>query len=244
MADKIVKLAQFKTLVNEIKRMFVAKVDGKDLSSNDFTSTYKSKLDGLSNYTLPTASATTKGGIKVGSNLSISSDGTLSASSVDLSPYAVSNKLAKVATSGQYSDLLNPPTIPTVPTKISAFTNDAGYLTSHQSLANYYTKTQIESTYAKKTDIANVYRFKGTVDSYSKLPTTGLTAGDIYNITNADASNNIKAGDNVAWNGTAWDNLSGIVDLSSYAKTTNVMLKADYPEATDADIVALFTSST
>ena len=30
--------------------------------------------------------------------------------------------------------------IPTIPTKISAFENDAGYLTEHQSLENYPTK--------------------------------------------------------------------------------------------------------
>ena len=77
--------------------------------------------------------------------------------------------LAAVATSGSYNDLsnkptipaaqvnadwnatsgvsriLNKPTIPTVPTKVSSFTNDAGYLTQHQSLANYYTKSEIDT---------------------------------------------------------------------------------------------------
>ena len=38
--------------------------------------------------------------------------------------------LATVATTGDYDDLLNKPTIPTVPTNVSAFTNDAGYITS------------------------------------------------------------------------------------------------------------------
>lgn len=33
--------------------------------------------------------------------------------------------------SGSYNDLTNKPTIPTVPTKVSAFTNDAGYLTGY-----------------------------------------------------------------------------------------------------------------
>ena len=33
--------------------------------------------------------------------------------------------------SGNYNDLTNKPTIPTVPTNVSAFTNDAGYLTSY-----------------------------------------------------------------------------------------------------------------
>lgn len=35
--------------------------------------------------------------------------------------------LATVATSGSYADLTNKPSIPTVPTDVSAFTNDAGY---------------------------------------------------------------------------------------------------------------------
>lgn len=48
--------------------------------------------------------------------------------------------LAAVATSGSYNDLSNKPTIPTVPQNVSAFTNDAGYLTQHQSLADYQTK--------------------------------------------------------------------------------------------------------
>ena len=34
--------------------------------------------------------------------------------------------------------------IPTVPTKVSAFENDANYLTEHQSLDNYYTKKEID----------------------------------------------------------------------------------------------------
>lgn len=43
--------------------------------------------------------------------------------------YAKASALATVATSGSYSDLTNKPTIPTVPTDISAFNNDVGYIT-------------------------------------------------------------------------------------------------------------------
>ena len=39
------------------------------------------------------------------------------------------SSLAAVATSGDYDDLSNKPTIPTVPTNVSSFVNDAGYLT-------------------------------------------------------------------------------------------------------------------
>jgi hypothetical protein len=39
--------------------------------------------------------------------------------------------------------------IPTVPTKVSAFTNDAGYLTQHQDLSEYAKKTEIPSVPVK-----------------------------------------------------------------------------------------------
>lgn len=53
--------------------------------------------------------------------------------------------LSTVATSGNYSDLNGKPTIPTVPTKVSAFENDKGYLTAHQSLAGYATETFVNN---------------------------------------------------------------------------------------------------
>ncbi|WP_295749594.1 hypothetical protein [uncultured Oscillibacter sp.] len=56
----------------------VDKVEGKGLSSNDFTSAEKTKLEGLENYTLPAATAETLGGVKVGAGLNVV-DGLLSA---------------------------------------------------------------------------------------------------------------------------------------------------------------------
>lgn len=72
--------------------------------------------------------------------------------------------------------------------------------------------------YAKKDDISAVYKYKGTKTNYSELPTSGNNIGDVWNITKADKANNIKSGDNVAWDGSKWDNLSGTVDLSDYLK--------------------------
>lgn len=67
----------------------VDKVSGKGLSANDYTSAEKSKLAGIAtganNYTLPTASAQMLGGVKVGTNLSISG-GVLSAKDTTYSP--------------------------------------------------------------------------------------------------------------------------------------------------------------
>ena len=60
----------------------VDKVEGKGLSTNDFTTEEKNKLAGIAAganaYSLPIASATVLGGIKVGKNLSIDSTGALS----------------------------------------------------------------------------------------------------------------------------------------------------------------------
>lgn len=53
--------------------------------------------------------------------------------------------LAAVATSGSYADLSDKPIIPTVPTEVSAFVNDAGYLTQHQSLAAYVKSAELKA---------------------------------------------------------------------------------------------------
>lgn len=74
----------------------------------------------------------------------------------------------------------------------------------------------IVDTYAKKADLASAYVYKGSVETYADLPTSGQTEGDVYNVAAADVNHNINAGDNVAWNGSAWDNLAGTVDLSNY----------------------------
>lgn len=63
--------------------------------------------------------------------------------------------------------------------------------------------------------LSSVYKLKGTVANYSNLPPTN-EIGDVYNITNANASPAIKAGDNVVWTGTAWDVLAGFVDTSMF----------------------------
>ena len=61
----------------------VDKVTGKGLSTNDYTTTEKNKLAGIeanaNNYTLPKASGTVLGGIKIGNNLKIDENGVVSA---------------------------------------------------------------------------------------------------------------------------------------------------------------------
>jgi hypothetical protein len=68
--------------------------------------------------------------------------------------------LSTVATSGSYNDLTNKPNIPAVPTNVSAFTNDAGYLTEHQDISGK----------ANSDDLATV-AFSGDYEDLENTPT-------------------------------------------------------------------------
>lgn len=218
----------------------VDKVAGKGLSTNDYTTAEKTKLAGVAtganNYVLPVPTASSIGGVKAGDNVTISEDGTISAiqGKVDLSSYA--KKGTTLAAYGITDAKI-------AGGVITLGANTITPLTRHQSLAAYAKSADVESTYAKKTDITTVYKYRGSVDTYAKLPVNGQSVGDVYNVVAADTSHNIKPGDNVVWNGNAWDNLSGVVDLSAYAKSADVastyMKINDFPLATDDEITAI-----
>lgn len=71
---------------------------------------------------------------------------------------------------------------------------------------------------AAQLGLATVYKYNGSVKTYADLPTSGQKVGDVYNVKQADPNHKIKAGDNVAWDGTTWDILAGDTDLSGYAQ--------------------------
>ena len=66
------------------------------------------------------------------------------------------------------------------------------------------------NTYALKSDITAMYRYKGSVASTDKLPTSGQTIGDVYDVGN---------GMNYAWNGSAWDALGEIFTITKITNT-------------------------
>ncbi len=81
--------------------------------------------------------------------------------------------------------------------------------------------------------LSKALKYKGSVATYADLP-TDAEIGDMWNIQKADKTAGIKAGDNVAWSGSEWDNMGGKVDLSDYVR------KDDVKTATTADIDNLF----
>lgn len=165
--------------------------DISNLATKSEVSAVENKIPAA--YELPTASATTLGGVKVGSGLSIT-NGVLSATgggvadSVEWDKVQNKPNFANVATSGDYNDLSNKPTIPSVeglaseayvnekvaaivipevPTKVSELENDKGYLTEHQSLEGY----------AKTADLAQVAKtgsYNDLIDKPTIPSTTGL----------------------------------------------------------------------
>ena len=77
----------------------------------------------------------------------------------------------------------------------------------YSALAAKLDSTTAESTYAKKTDISGVYKYKGSVTTYSALPSTGVESGWVYNV---EADNM-----NYAWTGTTWDPLGALFSIES-----------------------------
>lgn len=85
--------------------------------------------------------------------------------------------------------------------------------TANEAYEKAYDVDKKLANYATKSDITNTYKYKGSVQTASNLPTSGQTAGDVYNI--VASSSYGPAGCNVAWNGSAWDSLGGIFTITS-----------------------------
>lgn len=137
--------------------------------------------------------------------------------------------------------------IPTVPTSNTAFTNDAGYLTEHQSLSGYATEAFVSAfTYDKATidekvagggsfDPSQYYNKTATDDLLAeKLDVTAYTPTDLSNYYNKTEVDNIIVSaitdveaeiPTVPTSNTAFTNDAGYitgVDLSNYATTGDV----------------------
>lgn len=120
-------------------------------------------------------------------------------------------------------------------TKILTLTfNDGSVLTSTfndlntqypeltQALLNTGTDTTLRSVSAKtiadyiNARLSATMSYKGQKNTYAELPTYSNRVGDVWNIIQANANPRVNAGDNVAWNGSGWDVLSGTIDTSAF----------------------------
>ena len=109
---------------------YVKSVNGAapDSSGNVTISVSGGGSSGGGNYTLPTASSSTLGGVKIGAGLTINTSGVLSAdvTASTLTAYAKITDLSAVAKTGSYNDLTNKPTIPAAYTLPNATSSTLG----------------------------------------------------------------------------------------------------------------------
>lgn len=139
----------------------VDKVDGMGLSHNDYTTTDKDKLagieDGANNYTLPDATGSVKGGVKIGDNvdvdggtISVKDGSTAQKGVVQLSSATNSTDTDKAATPSAVKeayDLANG--------KQSPATSLSGY-----GITDAYTKEEVDGL------VSSALHYKGSVDTY------------------------------------------------------------------------------
>lgn len=125
--------------------------------------------------------------------------------------------------SGNYNDLTNKPTIPTVPTKLSSFTNDTGFITKTvNNLDNYYKKSD---TYTK-TEVNNLINGISTmnVSVVSSLPTTGSTTTIYLVAKSTSTTQNIY--DEYLYVNNKWEKVGDTqIDLSRYALSSDIPTK-------------------
>lgn len=101
--------------------------------------------------------------------------------------------------------------IPTVPTNVSAFNNDAGYLTQHQSLSGYATEQYVQNYTYDKATIDEKVAGGGSFD-----PTQYYTTANTYNKTEVD--NLIPT---IPTSNTAFTNDAGYLTEHQPIKTIN-----------------------
>lgn len=117
--------------------------------------------------------------------------------------------------------------------------SNKGYIKNKPDLSVYAEKTYVDSA------LSSALVYQGSVNTYADLPVASQKVGDMYNVAQADSSHGIKAGDNVAWNGSAWDVLAGAVDLSAYltkSSAASTYATIDDLDATNNSINTLKTT--
>ena len=211
---------------SDVNDMLNAKADKDSLATVATSGSYNDLEDKPvipSEYVLPIASSSQLGGIKVGSGLAISVDGTLSSTtsggttdytalsnkpqinSVELSGNKSLDDLG-IQAKGEYalkSELANKADISAIPTKVSQLQNDSNFLTSvpaeyvtetELSEKGFITESELNETYATKSELADKAD-KTALDGKADKETTlaGYGITDAYTKTEADGKYATKA---------------------------------------------------
>lgn len=170
---------------------YVKSVNGvaPDSSGNVTISVSGGGSSGGGSYTLPTASSSTLGGVKIGAGLTINNSGVVSAdvTASTLTAYAKTTDLSAVAKSGSYNDLSNKPTIPAAYTLPNATSSTLGGVKvgSNISVSNgtiSITKSNVTSALGYTPATTNNASFTGTtmVQTLTVSSALNIPGGSIW----------------------------------------------------------------
>lgn len=86
------------------------------------------------------------------------------------------------------------------------------YTTAEKTKLATYPENYSTVTALIDSKVASVYKYKGTVATEAELPNSDQVVGDVYHVTEKSKE--------FVWDGTKWEELGGIVDLSGYYTKT------------------------
>ena len=100
------------------------------------------------------------------------------------------------------------------------------------SIEGFITEDKIDGKISDA--ISSVYRVKVSKETFNDLPKINNVIGDVWNVN--------ETGDNYVWNGSEWDRLGGVVDLSEYAKRSELFSKK-YEDLTGKPDLSIYAKS-
>lgn len=193
----------------------IATTEDLQQTSNSITQELAKKAPLVNPVFTGTVTGTFKGNVtgNVTGNSSTATKATQDASgNVITTTYATKTEVSKKLDANTYTTdkatfALKTELTPLMPKSGGAFT---GAVTVLAPTANMHpaTKQYVDAA------VSAVYKYKGSVSTEAELPEDSQTIGDVYNVEDT--------GMNVAWDGTKWDKLGSVVDLSGYATIASV----------------------
>lgn len=147
---------------------------------------------------------------------------TLSQSAMDTTPTANSKKPVTSGGVKSYVDSLNKSLVGEDGSYIKTIKEEKGIITavkqqfdtSISSTSDDKNAPTTKAVYDAIQSLGNVFHVRDSVETFSKLPSTGNTAGDVRNVNDTD--------DNYVWTGTKWDPLGGssLINALNYSSPT------------------------
>lgn len=136
---------------------YVKKVEGKGLSTNDFTNELKEKLEGITPYD-PSELEAEISKLETSLNTLVSGNASNAIESFNEIIAFLNNVSDKETLSGIIAGINTriAEVEGKIPTKVSELTNDNGYLTEHQDISHLATKNELKSKQDVISDLANI----------------------------------------------------------------------------------------